>query len=553
LSPLADRPVQDKELPFRRPWVVLALICLPIFIGALDLTIVSAVLPAVLNDLEIPAQTGLDDAAWVVSGYLLAYTISMTFMGRVSDLWGRKRVYMICLAIFIVGSALAAAAPQGPAQILYRINRTLTGSRPDLSFMSLHALILGRVVQAFGAGGLVPVSMALVGDIFPPDRRAAPLGVIGGVDTAGWVLGHLYGGLMVQRFAWPVLFWLNLPLAGGAMIVTAWALRAVPRARKSGRFDWGGAIVLAIVLTAFSLALNAGAEASPGLSLSQLQDQPPLSLPLLLGAGLGLVIFLQIERRILSPLIDLRIFRDRNVLVATLVNLLVGFCVMAGLVSVPLYMNTVPTVLYGIDEQQAALIAGYLLSGLTIPMAIASVVGGQLTNWLGYRWTTALGALLAVAGFWLMSLWTADQSQPVVMLFDAGFDMEYVAGTGRMASGLILAGIGLGFTISPIATTVINSVTDAERGVASALVIIMRLIGMTISISFLTTYGLRRSLTLRIVGLEGVAFTDLAKQAEVLVESTTQVIGEMALITAAVSVGALALALFLRNRGVQEE
>ena len=101
MSPLADRPVQDKELPFRRPWVVLALICLPIFIGALDLTIVSAVLPAVLNDLEIPAQTGLDDAAWVVSGYLLAYTISMTFMGRVSDLWGRKRVYMICSYNFV--------------------------------------------------------------------------------------------------------------------------------------------------------------------------------------------------------------------------------------------------------------------------------------------------------------------------------------------------------------------------------------------------------------------------------------------------------------------
>ena len=250
-----------------RPWLILALVSVPIFIGALDLTIVSAVLPAVLTDLEIPVQTGLDDAAWVVSGYLLAYTVSMTFMGRMSDLWGRKRVYIVSLIIFIVGSALVAMSPNAPADILYRIWNSVSSSSADRAYMGLYALIFGRVIQAFGAGALVPISMALVGDIFPPGRRALPLGIIGGVDTAGWVLGHLYGGVMVQFFAWPVLFWLNIPLALIALALTVWALRGLKAPAMSGRFDWAGAALIILALTGLNLALNISADPSPGLSL----------------------------------------------------------------------------------------------------------------------------------------------------------------------------------------------------------------------------------------------------------------------------------------------
>ena len=131
-----------------RPTLILALVCLPVFIGALDLTVISAVLPQVMYDLEIPLQSGLDDASWLVTGYLLAYTVTMSFMGRVSDLYGRRRVYLLCLALFAAGSAGVALAE------------------------TLPWLIVGRVVQAIGGGAMVPVSMALVGDLFPPARRA---------------------------------------------------------------------------------------------------------------------------------------------------------------------------------------------------------------------------------------------------------------------------------------------------------------------------------------------------------------------------------------------
>src|SRR3990172_5803397 len=100
-----------------RPGLILALVCLPVFIGAIDLTIISAVLPAVIADLNIPLQTGFDDAAWAVNGYLLAYAVSMTFMGRVSDVWGRRRVYLICLVIFFAGSWWVAASGGAPAQL----------------------------------------------------------------------------------------------------------------------------------------------------------------------------------------------------------------------------------------------------------------------------------------------------------------------------------------------------------------------------------------------------------------------------------------------------
>ena len=545
---MPDRFKEDTNI---QPWLILALVSVPIFIGALDLTIVSAVLPAVLTDLQIPVQTGLDDAVWVVSGYLLAYTVSMTFMGRLSDLWGRRRVYIISLLIFIVGSALVAMSPDAPADAAYRIWRAVGGTQVDRSYMGLYTLIFGRVIQAFGAGALVPISMAIVGDIFPPGRRALPLGIIGGVDTAGWVLGHLYGGIMVQYFAWPVLFWLNIPLALAALALTVWALKDVRSPVVKERFDWMGAVLIVIGLTGLNLALNVGAEPSPGLSLDQ-QQESFISIPFLLISLVAIAVFVLVQNRSQSPLINLNIFRQRNVSVSFVANLLVGFCIMAGLVSVPLYMNTVPTTLYGLEQGRAALLAGILLSALTVPMALASVLGGRLAERIGIRWTTVLGAAVAMAGFWLMSLWTADQSQPVVEWLETGYRPELLSGTVRMISGLVIAGVGLGFTISPIATAVIEAVSDVERGVAAALVIVMRLIGMTISISALTTYGLRRSLSLRIEGLVGIELTDFATQSQVLVESTTQVIGEIALIAGAVALGAALVSLALKDDQLEQ-
>jgi len=526
---------------------VLALVCLPVFIGALDLTIVSAVLPTVIFELKIPVQTGLDDAAWIVSGYLLAYAVSMTFMGRVSDLLGRRRVFLICLGIFFLGSWWVAATEGTPAQLAFRLARLITGERPDRSMMALYALIAGRVVQAFGAGAIVPVSMALAGDLFPPARRALPLGLVGAVDTAGWVLGHLYGGIMVQYFRWQVLFWINLPIVALAFALIWWALRGLKQTLAPGGVDWWGTALISLSLIGLNVGLAANESTTSSVALPD--KSPPYAVPVLIGAAVAFLAFLWVERRSTAPLLNLQRFSDRNVRAATTTNLLVGFCLMVGLVSVPLLINAVGAR----TSEEGALVSGYLLSAFTIPMALAAIPGGLLAERLGFRWTTALGLALALAGFILMTRWQPEMARLAV---------EWVAALGsrtaptpemwqsllRMIAGLLLAGVGLGVTIAPIGAAVINAVPDSERGIASALVIILRLIGMTVSVSGMTTFGVRREAALLKSALAGVPLTEAQKIGEVTQRVTTQVTSEMAWIAAGVCVLALIAALWLRSR-----
>ena len=473
------------------PALILALACLPVFIGALDLTVISAVLPAVIADLRVPLQSGLNDAAWAVTGYLLAYAISMTFMGWVSDIWGRRPVYLICLAVFAAGSWLVAASGGLPAQAVERLVRLIAGGRPDRSLMALYALIAGRVVQAFGAGALVPITMALVGDLFPAARRAVWLGVVGAVDTAGWVLGHLYGGILVQFVPWTYLFWINLPIALLSFGLIGWALQDI----------------------GVPAALN------------------------------------EIDGRRL--LFNLRAFFDRSLAAAFSANLLVGFSLMVGLVSVPLFIN-----LAGAESgEQGALASGVMLSAFTIPMALAAVPGGWLASRRGDRLTTAVGVLVALGGFALMTRWHPEYARQAAQFVaglgePGGLPREVLAGAGGMAAGLFLAGIGLGLTIAPIGSSVINGVKDSERGMASALVIVLRLIGMSLSVSTLTRYGLRRSTELSQELLAGVGLTELDRIVEAGIEVATQVTVEMAGIAVAVCAIALIPSLLMRPKSL---
>ncbi|MBC8170317.1 MAG: MFS transporter, partial [Anaerolineae bacterium] len=397
---------QAEKTPSRRfnPWLVLAFICLPVFIGSLDLTVVSAFLPELIVDLKLPLQTGLDDAAWILSAYLLAYTISLAIMGRVSDLIGRRKVYIACLLIFIAGSILVAEAHLFPTDWLYSIYRRL-GERPDRALVNLQAIIFGRVVQALGAGALVPVSLALVGDLFPAAKRARPLGLIGAIDTLGWVLGHLYGGIFVQFIPWQGLFWVNVPLALIALVAVVYALRDVPQLKAPGRFDFIGAALIVGALTGLNIGLGANIEISGATRLEDLSTVPPFALPLLGGALVMFLLFILVESRIRDPLIDLRMFRNRNVWAGSLTNLFVGYCLFIGLVIVPILVNVRQESASSLRE--AALQVGLLLSALTIPMALAAVPGGWLSERIGYRNTTVFGLLLAIVGFVLIRLtWT---------------------------------------------------------------------------------------------------------------------------------------------------
>ena len=524
----------------RHPHLVLALVCLPVFIGALDLTIVSAVLPEVIASLNIQIQK-LDVAGWVVTGYFVSYAVSMTFMGKVSDIAGRRLVYLLCLVIFFFGSWLVAASPGWPARFMLRVME-LFQERPDQSFASLYALIAGRVVQAFGAGAMVPVSMALVADLYPPAKRALPLGIVGAVDTAGWVLGHLYGGIMVQFMSWPYLFWINLPIVVVSFGMTWWALRDLPHPDTKSRIDWIGVTLLAVALLLLNIGLGAPEADLEGSAAAQ----SPNWLLWVAGAAAVFVVFLLSQRRIRDPILDLRIFSNRNISAASGINLLVGFCIMVALVSVPIFINVAGAA----ETVKAALITGYLLCAFTVPMALAAIPGGWLSERLGYRSTVVAGLMIAIVGFWWMSLWRVEMAAQAVAFFDnlrQGPDPLQVRGTGFMAGGLALAGIGLGLTIAPILTAVVNGVGDQERGMASSLVIILRLIGMSISMSSMTAYGLRRTTVLsrQMIGPEDAL--DLEKTARVALDVVTKIASEIALISLAVAALAVGVAFLLRR------
>jgi MFS family permease len=481
----------------QRRWLIVFLVLIPVFVGSLDLTIVSAILPEVLTRLNIPVDTNLGSAAWMVTGYLLAYTVSMIIMGRLSDLVGRRGAFFACLVVFIFGSWWVATAHLFPSALFNDIARRTFGLRPDQNQMTLMAVIVGRVIQALGAGAIVPVSIALVADIFPPERRAGPVGLIGAFDTLGWVLGHLYGGLMVNFFAvngeairagllqaglnwpapdWRTLFYANIPLGLISMLVMLFSLRKMARPHDEGRFDFVGGILISLALVVFVVGLGGGGDVTGATSLSQLGSSGlPINLGLL---GLGAIIFLLFllwEWRQRYPLIDLHLFRHRNVSAATVANLLVGFCLMLGLVSVPLLVNLRADSASASSIALAAERAGILLSAFTIPMAIAALPGALLSRRVGFRFATVTGLLLAAVGFiWAGLTWRLETPEPL------------------MALHMVLAGTGLGLTIAPIGTVVINAVNEHQRGVASALVLIMRLIGMTTAISLLTATALSR-------------------------------------------------------------
>lgn len=554
-----EKPI-NAHLSERRRWLIIALVLVPVFVGSIDLTIISAILPEVLIRLNIPIDTNLGTAAWLVTGYLLAYTVSMALMGRFSDMVGRRSAFLVCLGLFIIGSWWVATAHLFPTALLNDIARRYLGQRPDLSQLTLLAVIIGRVIQALGAGAVVPVSLALVADLYPPERRAAAVGFVGAMDTLGWVLGHLYGGVMVGFFQqngeairqwlaglglalpapdWRTLFWLNVPMGIFAFVLMVFALRGVQHPISKGRFDLIGALLIAASLTCLVLGLGGNTDVTGATSLQALQaqtSQSPYNLTLLALAAALLVAFLAWEWRQEHPILELHLFRQRAVSAATLTNLLIGFLLMLGLVSVPLLINLRAENASAEAIARAAERAGVLLSTLTIPMALAAVPGAWFSGRIGFRNTVLGGIALAIVGFALAgSTWRGDTPELVMSL------------------QLVVIGVGLGLTIAPIGTVVINAVDATRRGVASALVLIMRYLGMTIAIPTMTTYAFSRLNYMVSLARESFALDWSAEQIQresvrVYFESGVAVIAEMLLIGALIGLVALLPALWLHGK-----
>ncbi|MDQ2809427.1 MAG: MFS transporter [Chloroflexota bacterium] len=441
-APTADPAVAAAEAPPpNRAGLWLAIIAAGVLLGALDQTVVVTVLYKVQEEYQI-APTHLDQLGWVITAYLLGYTVTLPLMGRVADVYGRRRVYLGCLAIFMVGSVVAALS------------------------QTLEWLVAARVVQAIGGGALLPVSMAMVRGWYGADRRAFALGLLGAAAEGGGVLGPLWGVGIISLVDWRWIFWLNLPL-GAILAVLVWYTPA--HTRYPGRVDWLGAGLLGGALLALTLGLSSsaanGALAGIGGLSSDTAAAPVWQTPaLLIGALLLGIAFVLWERRSATPLVPPGIFRPRPFLLAHLLNALVGMALITAMVNIPLL---VASVLGG-----GAVDGGLLLLRLTLLIPVGAVIGGALAERRGYRVVAAVGMALIAAGFWLMSGWQLD--------------------TGDLSRTLhlALAGLGFGLVIAPITTTTLAWATAEQAGLAAALVNTARMVGMMIGLSAITSWAL---------------------------------------------------------------
>jgi MFS family permease len=491
-----------QRLNQHRNTVLLAMIaaCSAVFLTALDQTVVVTALPKIIADLQIPSEQ-LDRAAWIVSGYLLGYVIAMPLMGRVSDMYGRRRIFIICLGIFGIGSLFCGLAPilgnQVDISFLQHIGINVAApgdfSDPTVLTPGLVWLVAARFVQAAGGGAIIPIAMAVVGDFYGEKQRALALGLIGMVTEAGGVLGPLYGAIIVQTWGWQTIFFLNLPLI--AMLgYFIWRLvpaagATVPAAVRA-RIDWLGILLLGAALICLSLGLSQeAATSSTAVSGSGTNQAPIQNNPWLIGASLVLlaafIVFeLYTERRWdlssmesksswggsgkqrVLPVVELSLFGRSTLSAAAIVSLLVGAALIIAMVNIPLFIATV------VGGQ--AIDSGLALLRLTAMIPLGAIIGGWLCARVTCRLTAVLGLIFAATGFWLMHLWPIH------------------VGWSQITTSAITGGFGFGLVIAPIGTTAINAVNNRQMGMASSVVTVLRMVGMILGLAALTSWGLGR-------------------------------------------------------------
>lgn len=428
-----------------------------VFLGAIDLTVIASILSTIIPDLGVNTAD-IDRYIWVVNGYLIAYVVAIPLVGRLSDVFGRQSAFVACLVIFAVGSVLCATAD------------------------SLTQLVTGRTIQGLGGGGLLPVTMALVGDVLPRRIRLAGIGLVSAVETLGWVLGPTWGAIVVgllphadQQWRW--VFWLNLPflLIAFAAIVRGFPHRSSSGTRSAARaIDVPGAILITVVLISSNLALASGGEigAQTGSGLRALGGTPnPFAahVPLLLGiATLTIIALILWERRARLPILPIDLLRQRFFAATVIANFLIGSALMVGMVNVPVLVALVR------DADSVSRDSALLLAPLTLFIAFFAFLSGPISERTGTFRMSASGVCLTVLGYWVLYL-IVDRDN-----------------LWKMSIGMGLAGIGIGLLLPPLSAIALDTSRSENRGAAASTALVFRLLGMTIGMSLLTAAGVRR-------------------------------------------------------------
>lgn len=416
------------------PYKLLLPLCFGVFIAADDQTVVVTLLPDMLADLRVGVSE-LDRASWSITGYLIGYTAAMPLMGRISDRTGYRRAFLLAMAVFTLGSALVAVSPDIP--------RWLYGGAPEYNW-----LIGTRVFQAIGGGAVIPISIAAAGELVDGKHRAIAYGLIGASAEAGGVFGPLWGGGITTWLSWEWAFWLNIPFT---VIAAIWIMRIPPGKRNNVKIDIPAAVVFAAALSTLTIGLVRIGEPD-GLMAASLVSTVVLS-----------VVLVVLNNRAEDPLFPKKLFKLPSFNYSNVTHFLVGAVLIIGMVTVPLMAASV----YG----KSPLEGGLQLLRMTLAIGVGALVGGYFTQRFGARLPSIAGLLVTTAGFLLLSSWTVDIAEPALTIH------------------LAVTGVGLGLLVSPIAETALWGVQGDQRGAASALLSVSRMIGMTAGLAAMTALG----------------------------------------------------------------
>lgn len=401
--------------------LVLAAVMLAMFMGAIEATIVSTAMPAIVADLG-----GFTLYSWVFSSYLLMNAVTVLIYGKLSDLFGRKPILFLGIIVFLIGSILCGFAT------------------------SMQTLIIFRLIQGFGAGAVTPIATTIVGDIYTKEERAKIQGYLSSVWGISAITGPAVGGLLVQYVSWHFIFWINIPLGILSLIGLSLFLHEHVE-KKKHEIDYIGAFLLTVAISSLMFVLVEG-----GSRLTWGSWQTISLFALFVVAMIGFVLQ---EMRAKEPVMPFTIWKERSIFIANITSLSTGIMLIG-------ISSFLPTFVQGVMEQ-TAIVAGFTLTTMSIGWPLASTLSGRMLITIGYRATSIIGGISLILG-------------SIVFVF-----MTSSSGPVWAATGSFFVGVGMGLTSTAFIVSIQSSVGWQQRGIATAANMFMRNLGNTIGAALL--------------------------------------------------------------------
>ncbi len=403
-----------------RKWWTLGAMCFALFMIMLDNTVVNVALPSIQRDLGA-SISGLE---WTINGYTLSFAVLLATGGRLGDIFGRRRIFMIGVVIFALSSATAG----------------LAAGATDL--------VISRVAQGVGAALMMPGTLSIITDAFPAHERGKAMGTWAGVSALALAIGPVLGGFLTEHVSWRAIFYLNIPVAIAAVTATLFAVRESRDTTVGHEVDYLGVVTLTAALTALVLALveaNSWGWGSPAI------------VGLLAGSVLSGVAFVATELRVKVPMVEFRFFSDRNFLGAVVVALIITFAMMGVFFFLALYMQDI--------LRYSPLEAGVRFLPATLMIVGVAPVAGRLADRFGPRWLIVAGLLILAASLYTFTGIAVD------------------SGYLDLLPGFMLLGIGIALTMSPMTSAAMNAVAVQKAGIASGVLSMFRMVGGSLGIA----------------------------------------------------------------------